>query len=76
MPIILRLALLIDISSIWCDTCFPQLSGVWPFSLDPRTRMTILLLGSVIALEAFEITRQVASRLKHPLAKEGGKAED
>jgi hypothetical protein len=62
MPILIRLALVIDIASLWCESCFPSLHKVWPFSLDDESRVALLVLGATVMLELWEIARKLTRR--------------
>lgn len=57
MPIFLRIALLIDLGSIWIEESFPRLHGVGFLSTNHAIRLLILLLGAAILLEFCEILK-------------------
>ncbi len=62
MPLILRFALWLDISSIWLECCFPKLHNFWPFSLDPIIKIGLLLLAAAILSEFVAILRGARSK--------------
>lgn len=57
MPIVLRLALLLDLMAIWCETIVPSLHSVLPIAGSQFAQLAVFVLGATIALELYAISK-------------------
>jgi hypothetical protein len=73
MPIVLRMALLADLVSVWCEACFPNLAHTEIFSADHVARLMLLLLGAAILIETMEIVKGMVRKVRSVSAPSGEK---